>query len=390
MSMEGPVKLTDAALPTDLDPAACARRRHVEKMEAITRLASGLSCELTPLLRDPGSTEQALVGNPHLDAATQARLEDVRESLQRGAVIVRQLEAVGRAVPRPAAEVELDDVIARLRPLFPRLAGPHITISEQMLARRERIVAEHGQVEQVLLTLVVNARDAMPLGGRMTIATRRWTLDAPREHRHGVLPAGEWLVVEVTDTGIGMDEATLTQLFEPFFTTKELGFGSGLSLSAMYGMVGQRGGQVLVASEPGAGTTFSVCFPAQPVAAGQARDDDAQTAVLVVDDDEWVRNVTARVLRRAGYGVLEAEHGESALELLRDVAGQCVGTVLTDIHMPRLDGHRLAEVVRREHPQLHVVLMTGEAECADGIEAVLRKPFTAGELLSAVQRPRLV
>lgn len=381
--------LPDAVASAD-SAAACARRRHVEKMEAITRLASGLSCELAPLLRDAGSTVQALVGNPLLDATIQGRLEEVRESLQHGAVIVRQLEAVGRAVPRPATEVDLDEVITRLRPLFPRLAGPHITITEQIAARRERLVAELGQVEQVLLTLVVNARDAMPLGGRMTIATRRWRLDAPHEHRHGVLPAGEWLVLEVSDTGIGMDEATLTQLFVPFFTTKALGFGSGLSLAAMYGMVGQRGGQVIVASEPGAGTTVSVCFPAQPVAVGQARDDDAQTAVLVVDDDEWVRNVTARVLRRAGYGVLEAEHGESALELLRDVAGQCVGTVLADIHMPRLDGHRLAEVVRREHPGLHVVLMTGDAECRDGIQAVLRKPFTAAELLAAVQRPKLV
>lgn len=382
--------LTDAAMPSDLDQADCARRRHVEKMEAITRLASGLSCELTPLLRDAGTTVQTLVGNPLVDVSVQARLEEVRESLQRGAMIVRQLEAVGRAVPRPASEVDLDEVIARLRPLFPRLAGPHITITEESGTRRERIVAEHGQVEQVLLTLVVNARDAMPLGGRMTISTRRWTLDAPQPHRHGILPAGEWVVVEVSDTGISMDAATQAQLFEPFFTTKALGVGSGLSLSAMYGMMGQRGGQVIVASEPGVGTTVSVCFPAQAVAVGQARDDDAQTAVLVVDDDEWVRNVTARILRRAGYGVLEAEHGESALELLRDVAGQCVGTVLTDIHMPRLDGHRLAEVVRREHPGLHVVLMTGDADGADGLQAVLRKPFTAGELLSAVQRPHPV
>ena len=382
--------LPDAAMPSDLDQADCARRRHVEKMEAITRLASGLSCELTPLLHDAGTTVQSLVGSPLVDASLQARLEDVRESLQRGAMIVRQLEAVGRAVPRPAAEVDLDEVIARLRPLFPRLAGPHITITEGSGTRRERVVAEHGQIEQVVLTLVVNARDAMPLGGQMSINIRRWTLDAPRPHRHGILPAGEWVVLEVSDTGIGMDEATQAQLFEPFFTTKALGVGSGLSLSAMYGMMGQRGGQVIVASEPGAGTTVTVCFPAQAVAVGQARDDDAQTAVLVVDDDEWVRNVTARILRRAGYGVLEADHGESALELLRDVAGQCVGTVLTDIHMPRLDGHRLAEVVRREHPGLHVVLMTGDADGADGLQAVLRKPFTAGELLSAVQRPHRV
>ncbi len=384
------MKLMENALPTETDQASSGRRRHLEKMEAITRLASGLSCELTPLLRDAGTTVQSLVGSPLIDSTLHAQLEDVRESIQRSAMIVRQLEAVGRAVPRPASEVALDEVLTRLRPMFPRLAGPHIRIVETYAARHDRVVAEHGQLEQVLLTLVVNARDAMPLGGQMTISTRRWTLDAPRPHRHGLLPAGEWLVVEVSDTGVGMDEATLAQLFEPFFSTKQLGFGSGLSLSAVYGMMGQRGGQVIVASEPGAGTTVTICFPAQAVAVGQARDDDAQTAVLVVDDDEWVRNVTARILRRAGYGVLEADHGEAALELLRDVAGQCVGTVLTDIYMPRLDGRRLAELVRREHPGLHVVLMTGDATGSDGVQHILRKPFTAGELLAAVQRPHAV
>lgn len=371
--------------PRDSENAECARRRHTEKMAAIARLASGLSGELSPLVREASSAVQELLIARPADPDLQRKLDEVRESLQRGAVVLRHLESVSRSDSRPVTRVDLHAVIAMLRPLFPRLAGPFITITERLDPRGAWAVAELGQLEQLLLTLVVNARDAMPLGGRLTIATSHWSLAHPLPHRHGELPAGEWLALEVTDEGAGMDEETQTHLFEPFFTTKGPGLGSGLGLAAAYGMVRQAGGQVIVASAEGAGTTVSVCLPAQPQGAPIMSGGEFPAAVLVVDDDEWVRTITSRVLRRAGYGVLEAEHGESALELLRDVAGQCVGTVLADVHMPRLDGRRLAALVRREHPSLRVVLMTADPAQWDQTETVLRKPFTPGELLAAVQ-----
>lgn len=361
------------------------RRRHVDTLDAVARVAGGVARELSPLVRHAATTVHAMLQARPGDADLHSHLDPVRESLQRGAVVLRHLESVGRGGAGPTEPVDVHAVIATMRPLIPRLAGPFIACSEQLAARGAWTAAEHGQVEQMLLTLVVNARDAMPLGGELVIRTDHWTLDAPRPHRHGVLPAGDWMVLEVRDTGNGMDADTMDQLFEPFFTTKLPAQGSGLGLAAVHGMVHQRGGQVVVESAPGRGTTVSLCFPAHLVEA-PARTASDGAAVLVVDDDEWVRTITARVLRRAGYGVLEAGHGEAALALLHDIAGSCVGTILADVDAPRLGGHRLAEVVHRDRPSLRVVLMSADATRWDAAERVLRKPFTPSELLAAIQR----
>lgn len=359
------------------------RRRHVETREAVARVADGVARELSPLVRHAATTVHAMLQSRPGDADLQALLHPVRESLQRGAVVLRHLQSVGRGGSGPVEPVDVHAVIATLRPLIPRLAGPFITCTEQLAAQGAWTVAEHGQVEQMLLTLVVNARDAMPLGGELVIRTDHWALEEPHRHRHGVVPAGNWLVLQVRDSGNGMDEETLNQLFEPFFTTKLPSQGSGLGLAAVHGMVHQRGGQVVVESSPGGGTTVSLCLPAE-LAVAPLRDATDAAAILVVDDDEWVRTITARVLRRAGYGVLEAGHGEAALALLHDIAGSCVGTILADVDTPRLSGHRLAEVVQRDRPSLRVVLMSGDATRWDAAERVLRKPFTPTELLAAI------
>lgn len=372
----------------EVEEAHWAQQCHVHKMEAVARLADGVSRELGPVVADANETIRELLaelqGTP--EAPAYARLEEVRESLQRSAIVLRQLESVARVSRRPLSPVDLHGVIAKLRPLLPRLAGPFISVTERLRAPSSWVMIELGQLEQVLLTLVVNGRDAMPLGGTLTITTDRERFSTPRVHRHGEVPSGTWLTLSVHDTGGGMDESTLSSLFEPFFTTKPPGLGSGLGLAVLYGVVHQRGGHVIVETGPGDGTRVTVAFPDQPATEGATEGTALSPAVLVVDNDVWLRNVTARILRRAGYGVLEAEHGEAALELLRDVAGHCVGTVLSDIEMPRLDGHRLAELVRREHPELHVVLMSGDSASCDGEPTVLRKPFTESELLAAVHR----
>ncbi len=370
------------------EATACARRRHVEKMDAIARLAHGVSRELGPMVADANVTLREIVAEleGHHDASLHQRLDGLRESLQRSSLVLRQLESVAGANHRPRSPIDLHAVIAKLRPLLPRLAGPFITVTEELHSSAPWVMMELGQLEQVLLTLVVNARDAMPLGGALTIATSRMVVSTPRLHRHGELPEGAYVTLSVHDSGGGIDDATLARLFEPFFTTKPPGLGSGLGLAVLHGMVRQHGGQVIVDTGATEGTRITVAFPEQAAAAHLIAESADTEAVLVVDDDEWIRNVTARVLRRAGYGVLEAEHGEAALELLRDVAGHCIGTVLTDIHMPRFDGVQLAEIVRREHPALHVVLMSGDPASCDREAAVLRKPFTASELLAAVHR----
>lgn len=361
-----------------------ARRGQVETLDAVARVAGGVVRELAPLVRHAATAVHAVLQSRPGDADLHTHLDPVRESLQHGAVVLRHLESVGRVGSGPIVPVDMHAVIATMRPLIPRLAGPFIRCSEQLAARGAWTVAESGQVEQMLLTLVVNARDAMPLGGELVIRTDQWVLDAPQPHRHGVLPVGEWLVLEVRDSGNGMDEETLIRLFEPFFTTKFPAHGSGLGLAAVHGMVHQRGGHVLVESTRGRGTTVSLCFPAH-LADAPARGADDAAAVLVVDDDEWARTITAQVLRRAGYGVLEARHGEAALALLHDIAGSCVGTILAEVDTPRLSGHRLAEVVQRDRPSLRVVLMSGEPTRWDDAERVLRKPFTPTELLAAIR-----
>jgi nitrogen-specific signal transduction histidine kinase len=358
-------------------------RRRVETLDAVARVAGGVARELSPLVRHAATAVHALLQSRPGDAELHAHLDPARESLQRSAVVLRHLESAGRLGSGRAEPVDVHAVIATMRPLIPRLAGPFIRCEEDLTDRGTWTLAEPGQVEQMLLTLVVNARDAMPLGGVLCIRTHHWTLDAPRAHRHGVLPAGEWFVLEVQDSGNGMDAQTLDHLFEPFFTTKLPAQGIGLGLAALHGMVHQRGGQIVVDSEAGGGTTVSLCFPADLVEVPSREATDG-AAVLVVDDDEWVRTITARVLRRAGYGVLEAGHGEAALALLHDIAGSCVGTILAEVDTPRLSGHRLAEVVQRDRPELRVVLMSGDATRWDAAERVLRKPFTPTELLAAV------
>lgn len=369
-----------------------ARLRHVEKMDAVARLAGGLAQDVGNLLTAASGNVRELLAECDVAHPMRERLEDLRESVQRASSVTRQLNTFARRQPRRPALTDLNQVVVQMRPLLQRLSGAFVANEEQLADDGAWIEADVGQLEQILLNLVANARDAMPLGGTLRIGTSQWDLPRQRAHRYGTLPAGSWTVLEVRDSGAGMDADVLEHLFEPFFTTKGPGQGTGLGLAAVYGLARQLGGQVLVESSPGAGSNFSVCIPAKPAPAGRAQGSALPDAILVVDDDEWVRTVTARILKRAGYGVLEADHAASAMELLRDVAGGCVRLVLTDILMAGGNGQALAEAVRHNHPGVRVVLMSGAR--ADllpteltraGYGPVLSKPFTAMELLAAVR-----
>ena len=333
---------------------------------------------VTPTVADPLA--------PYVDEIG-ARLRHVEKM----AAVARR-NTFARRPPRRPALIDLNTVVLHMRPLVQRLAGPFIAVEELLAVGGAWLEADFGQLGQVLLNLVANARDAMPLGGSLRLGTFRWDRPTEHSHRYGTLPGGSWTVLEVRDTGTGMDADVLEHLFEPFFTTKSPGEGTGLGLAAVYGLARQLGGQVIVDSTTGQGSTFAVCLPAKEAPAGRPLSGNAPAAILVVDDDEWVRTVTARILRRAGYGVLEADHATSAMELLRDVAGGCVRLVLTDIMMAGMNGHALAEVVRRDHPGVQVVLMSGGTsdvhpeELSDAESGrVLTKPFTAVELLEAVR-----
>ncbi|MES2124676.1 MAG: ATP-binding protein [Gemmatimonadota bacterium] len=381
-----------AELTTSCDETVEARLRHVEKMDAVARLAGGLSQDVGNLLTVAGGNVRELLAECDEGHPMAERLDDLRESLQRASSITHQLNTFARRQPRRPALVDLNALVAQTRPLLQRLAGPFVAIEEVVAEGGAWIEADIGQVEQMLLNLVANARDAMPLGGKLRVGTFRWRVTAERAHRHGTLQAGTWVVLEVRDSGMGMDPEVIEHLFEPFFTTKGPGQGTGLGLASVYGLARQLGGQVMVDSAPGVGSTFAVCIPAKEAPQGRADAAAGPEAVLVVDDDEWVRTVTSRILRRAGYGVLQADHASAAMELLRDVAGGCVRVVLTDLLMAGESGRVLAEVVRRDYPGVRLVLMSGlRADLVPDVLAgagggpVLIKPFTAAELLEAVR-----
>ncbi|HRP08488.1 MAG TPA: ATP-binding protein [Gemmatimonadales bacterium] len=359
-------------------------RGHEEKMGAVARVARGLSDGVGDLVDQAAAAiHEVLAAQP----GQRSQLEDAAASLQRASLIARQLEVLGKPAPNRRRPVSVGLAVEELMPLAIRLAGPSVVVRASRLGEGAWASLAPGQLEQTVFHLVVNARDAMPEGGSLEVAVERISLEDPLFHRYGVVPGGDWVRVEVRDSGSGMPDEVLARLFEPFFTTKPVGLGSGLGLATVYAIAHQLGGQVTVESVIGTGTTIGVWFPACDPEPAHRYDFPDGAAILVVDDDEWVRNSTAATLRRAGYGVLDAADAEAALCLLGDVAGCCVRVVLTDVRMPGISGGRLAAALADRWPSLKVVLMTGAGGAPPaGTEALplLRKPFTREELLAVI------
>jgi CheY-like chemotaxis protein len=359
-------------------------------MGAVVRVAGGLSQDVGDLVDHAAAAIRDALGGLASEDHARDPLERATRSLKRAALISRQLEALSRTNPhRPMAQA-LGRTVLELVPLSRRLAGPAITVMAEHVAPDAWISAGAGQLEQVLFHLVVNARDAMPDGGTLTMSVRTEHLDAPRVHRFGVLAGGPWVALEVHDTGCGMGDDVLARLFEPFFTTKAPGLGSGLGLATVYGIARQLGGQVVVSSAVGVGTTVALWLPACSAPVQAMPQPAGHAAVLVVDKDEWVRAVAARALRRAGYGVLEAADANAALNLLGDVAGRCVQVVVADSGITGVSGRSLAATLAERWPRVRVVVMTAEAPehapqaPSSPLLPLLRKPFSRLELLAAI------
>lgn len=362
---------------------------HDEKMGAVARVAGGLSHDVGALVDQATASIRDVLGAMAESDDARNPLEHATNSLVRAALIARQLEMLARAAPERPAPRALGRTVAELVPLATRLAGPTISVRADSIDCDTWISADPGQIEQVVFHLVVNARDAMAEGGSLHIGVRTIALEDSQVHRYGILAPGHWVTLEVSDTGRGMSDEVQSRLFEPFFTTKAAGLGSGLGLSTVYGIARQLGGQVTVESREGAGAKVALWLPAGEPAPEAVRGPDGPAAVLVVDDDEWVRAVTARSLRRAGYGVLEAGDATAALNILGDVAGRCVRVVLTDIGMPGMSGRALAATLADRWPSLKVVLMTGRPSESHRAPAgapmsLLLKPFSQVELLAAI------
>jgi signal transduction histidine kinase len=363
-----------------------AQLRQSQKLEAIGTLAGGVAHDFNNLLTViSGFTQLALsrVGKGHEVAEDLKQVIDASSSAAR---LTQQLLAFSRKQVLQPRVLDLEETVSAMYPMLRRLIGASIELRVASDDRPARIKADPGQLEQVLLNLAVNARDAMPHGGTLTIETGYEADISGQPH----------VILRVTDTGVGMAPEVRDRVFEPFFTTKESGKGTGLGLSTVYGVVSQSGGSISVDSALGRGTTFTVRFPpaVEPTPAEQRTDDDAPAprgteTILLVEDDEAIRALAGQALTAAGYTVVLASSSVDALTVARTMPD--LDALLTDVVLPQLSGVQLAERIRSSHESVCVVYMTGWVDDSvmrlelETDVALVRKPFTPLELARAVR-----
>ncbi|MFN2637121.1 MAG: PAS domain S-box protein [Gemmatimonadaceae bacterium] len=375
--------------------------RQSQKMDAVGRLAGGIAHDFNNLLTVIRlNTEMILDGfDP-----TDPRSEDVRQirnAAERASSLTKQLLAFSRKQILQPRVLDLNTVVTNLTPMLCRLIGEDISITSTCSARGY-VVADLGQLEQALVNLVVNARDAMPQGGRISIETKNTDLDDHYTSEHSPVVPGRYVMLAVGDTGIGMSRDTREHAFDPFFTTKEAGKGTGLGLATVYGIVKQSGGYVWIYSEPGLGTTLKLYFPEVSAAAAFTTSQEAALVVqavargsetiLLVEDEDAVRGLTSRILQRQGYRVLAAQHGREAMEIATKEEG-VIHLVLTDIVMPGMDGRGLVERLAGIRPSIKSLYMSGYTDddiirrgLVEPSKSFLQKPFTSDGLLQTVRK----
>jgi signal transduction histidine kinase len=383
----------------DLQALARAERNllQAQKMEAVGQLAGGVAHDFNNLLTVVTVYAELLLRRPQDKGSQEEALGEILKAAERGSGLVRQLLAFSRRQMMQPEVLDLNAVVGELGRMLRPLLREDIELAFDLAPDLGRVKADRGQLEQVLMNLAVNARDAMPQGGRLLIGTANFEMDAFYVQQHGAGAPGPYAALSVSDTGTGMDAATQARIFEPFFTTKEPGQGTGLGLSTVYGIVKQSGGYIWVYSEPGRGTTFRIYLPrVEEMAAAEAAGPAAAEAagggqtLLLVEDEETLRRLMALVLTGAGYQVLAAGRGEEALELGRRHAGT-IHLLVTDMVMPGMSGRELAEDLRRLRPELKVLYISGYSEEIAAHQGrlspdalFLQKPFREEQLLRQV------
>jgi len=368
-----------------------------QKMEAIGRLAGGISHDFNNLLTVICSYGDLLVEEIGPDDPRRPHAEEIVKAASRAATLTRQLLAFSRHQAVDRQVIDLNAVLFDLMRMLSRLLGERVQLASMPADHLWPVLADRGQMEQVVINLVVNARDAMPDGGQLEIETSNVDLDQAYVHEHVESSAGPHVRLSVRDTGTGMDEATRSRIFEPFFTTKEVGKGSGLGLAMVYGIVRQSDGHIVVHSAPGRGTSFDVYLPRtshQPAREAEARGappSRGTETILLVEDEPLVRDLAGHVLRRLGYRVTEATNAEEAIALVEE-RGVTPDLLVSDVVMPGLGGRELATRLRAQLPALAVLLMSGYTtdvalrDTTDAQTAFLQKPFTPARLADQVKQ----
>jgi len=372
-----------------------AERRHLEarlhqsqKLEAVGQLAGGIAHDFNNLLTAIiGYSQLSLLRLPP-DNPLRPNLEEIKKAADRAASLTRQLLAFSRKQVMQPRVFDLNVVIADLERMLGRMIAENIELRTRLQTKLGNVRADPGQIEQVIVNLAVNARDAMPFGGKLTIETANIYLDETYAQQHLAVTPGPYVLLAVSDTGMGMDAETQQHIFEPFFTTKEVGKGSGLGLSTVYGIVKQSGGNIWVYSETGKGTTVKIYLPRVDEVAEEYKRTVALTdlppgneTILLVEDDEMVRRLTRDVLTTSGYLVLEAASG-SAAQIICEHHKDVIHLLLTDVVMPEMSGREVVNRLLPLHPEMRVLYMSGYAENAIVHHGVLngginfiQKPF---------------
>jgi PAS domain S-box-containing protein len=371
--------------------------RQAQKMEAVGRLAGGVAHDFNNLLMViKGHTELLLGAIPASDPMAR-KIEQIDRSADRATSLTRQLLAFSRMQVLQPRAISVNSIVADMSRLLPRLIGEDIELVVRLDPAVGTIRADASQIEQIVMNLAVNARDAMAHGGRLVIETSNAELDEAYHGSHPVVRPGRYVLLAVTDTGTGMDAETQAHIFEPFFTTKEKGKGTGLGLSTVYGVVKQSGGFIWVYSEPGKGTSFKIYLPRvdqpvdSPVAPVVVSAPSGTETVLLAEDEQDVRELAREFLESGGYKVIEAKDGGEALRLAKEQASG-IDLLVTDMVMPGMGGQELARRLQAERQNIGVVYMSGYSEHAaaeaareDSAALLLTKPFSRSAILRAVR-----
>ena len=412
MSGRGEIVLNEAGEPirmigtvqdiTDLKQAEQALRRsedrllQAQKMEAVGRLAGGVAHDFNNILTVIGG--YCAMGLQTLDKndPLQKNITEIQNASERAASLTRQLLAFSRKQVLQPRVLQLNDIVQNMEKMLRRLIGEDIELSIVFDSGLGRVKADPGQLEQVIMNLAVNARDAMPRGGKLTIGTSNVVVDHKLKFRNRTLDVGKYVLLAITDNGVGMTEEVKAHLFEPFFTTKGLGKGTGLGLATCYGIISQSGGDIHVYSEANCGTTFKIYLPRtdallETTAAADNSDMPAGTeSILIVEDDPSVRRLAVVILRNCGYKIQEANNAFEALEAIR--RNPHFDLVLSDVIMPQMSGKELSDKIRAQWPQTKILLMSGYTDDALAHHGVLdegllflEKPFSPTKLTRKVR-----
>jgi two-component system, cell cycle sensor histidine kinase and response regulator CckA len=364
-------------------------------MEAVGRLAGGVAHDFNNLLGIVTACSELL--RSHVDADGAELIDNIREAAKRGSSLTRQLLSFSRRQSVQTQVLDLNERLREIYKLFRPLMSDDVEISLLSHSQTAVIEADPGYLDQIVIHLALNARDAMPHGGKLIVETGVHDFDEAFAREHPSMGAGRYVLLAISDNGVGMDEATRLRIFEPFFTTKEIGKGTGLGLATVYGMVKQSGGHVWVYSEVGRGTTFKIYLPSAEKKLGDAVAEQEDVlprrcegiTVLLAEDEALMRRLTRRMLEQRGYNVLEAEDGNAALNLITS-SSTAIDLTLTDVVMKRMTGPELVLRLLDSYPQMKVVYMsgyTGELMTHQGLNdsiRLLEKPFTTATLLKTL------